>query len=1131
MSGQPVGTMFAEMDLDLTKLEKGLKEAYKRTVAGTEKFEQQFKALGIKSDRMFESQKQMAIASNNAILASTKATANDRARAEKAMHDKIAQLNKEQFGKHESLITRAKNNWMGLIATFYLVQRAASVMSTPFIKGFEAVETYSQSVASLAAMVVTFSERQKGMTLESQWKGALEYSTAMVPVLENLAARTLLSGQETTALANAFARSGVFLDANNEKQIESFTRISNALPLMTQGQEIMRQINTEIRGLMTGTNESTNMMLTTLKAIDPEIKEHLKTWRAEGTVLEHVGELLVGFGPATEMLENQWQAVKSTIDTTATQILRGLMKPAYESIIESTKELNGWLVNNKQEILDWGTSFRLVAISIEAEIMRLAMFIDRIGGTMTQMKMLASGPGMMLGLDASTKNFDAARIQNEVFEQRYKNTEKALERLALKYNELEYSISAAGKAAAATSSAMPSPPKGRVAGPTEEEIEKAAREEDKKIKKAVDEIKRWEKIMQEKSEAIGSVALLNNQEYISKFAPAEPQTGDVFLKKYLADVEKLEKAEQEKSEMLGQMAMVDQKAAESSAKDRADAYRTMYSDMKGQEKEYYVVQLNALNKERQNYENLTGDKVTADKWYLDQKKKLDQDLALSSNKFFKGIEVGYDRMLDDQMTWAKGGLAIFNSFAKGGQSTISNVLFDGIKGELKSFEDYWDSFFDGLLRTFTDTVAEMATQQASKAAVSGLASIGGWAGGVAVDWLSGSGAGDAVLDWMGGDWDWLASLHSGTQFVGMDMSAADRLKQDEYLSKLQKGEIVVPRGISDDVRSGDYSSFAGWMGGSIAGTALAGGYGATSVSNSVGKNLGSQLESALGTKGFMALSAYGMGASLSQVADMALQGSLSSVISSAWGAVTEATLDAFGAKSSTLSKVGGFVGAGAGGVVGGIGGSIVGAILGQVLGAIADMFAVPVANFFGFDTSNMSARSGFSLSGLATSYGSPFESMNLDVAKTLGHVAPDVEAALQSMAQNQEAHLSVGDLGSYGGFSPVGMTDFEGGIGMGPGTSSGADPAGIGPGTGFGFRYGGISRGPESGYTARLHGTELIVSEKRDVPVKISGSSDGGNLPPVQVNVVIDRRVLASVLYKQSKAGVKIIHDRGLTNV
>ena len=324
-----------------------------------------YETLGIKSRASYEAQKNSIVASYNTIRQSGTVTANELTRIERAKNERLRELNREMVGDHESSLASMTRSVLRLYAAYYVLNQAIRAISAPAEKGFLAVEDYAQSVASLAAMAVTFGERQKGQDLAGQWRDALAYAQGMVPVLEELAAKTLLTGQETVALSNAFARSGVFLDASNAKQIESFQRISNALPLMTQGQEILRQINTEIRSLMTGANEQSSMLLTTLKALDPQIESNLKLWRTEGTVLEHIGDLLTGFGPATGMLENQWQAVKSTIDTTANQVLRGMMKPAYDDIIKSVKELNGVLIDNKRVIIDWGHSFyeRLSLIS------------------------------------------------------------------------------------------------------------------------------------------------------------------------------------------------------------------------------------------------------------------------------------------------------------------------------------------------------------------------------------------------------------------------------------------------------------------------------------------------------------------------------------------------------------------------------------------------------------------------------------------------------------------------------------------------------------------------------------------------------------------------------------------------
>jgi hypothetical protein len=410
-----------------------------------------FETMGIRSTAAIKAQMAAVESSYLAIKNSASRSAQDLINIERAKNAKLKELNAEMVGHHEWSAAAATRAILRIYAAYYVLSQAAQTLILPFTKGFKAVEDYAQSVASLAAMVVTFSEAKPGQTLADQWNSALKYSTAIVPVLEQIAAKTLLSGQETTALANAFARSGVFLRANNAAQIEGFTRISNALPLMTKGQEIMRQINTEIRSVMTGQNEQSSMMLQTLKALPGFSKENLELWRQQGTVLENIGKLLEGFGPATAMLENQWQAVKTTLDTTVTQILRAGMLGTYGEIITSAKELNKYLEQNKESFIEgitvWLGNFMLGLFTVKAEVLRLAMLLDKLGGSMTAAKMLLYGPGAALGVESSKKRFEEAAQQNIEFEKRYKESDAELVKLAERYNKLEQSISAAGLAA------------------------------------------------------------------------------------------------------------------------------------------------------------------------------------------------------------------------------------------------------------------------------------------------------------------------------------------------------------------------------------------------------------------------------------------------------------------------------------------------------------------------------------------------------------------------------------------------------------------------------------------------------------------------------------------------------------
>jgi hypothetical protein len=127
--------------------------------------------------------------------------------------------------------------------------------------------------------------------------------------------------------------------------------------------------------------------------------------------------------------------------------------PALAEIIEtitgSIKDLNGELSgDSKDKITAWGVNFRITLIDIEAEIRRLAMLLDKLGGTMTSAQMLLYGPGRALGVKSSTERFERAADANIKYETRYNESDKELERLMVKRIKLEQSLTAEGKASA-----------------------------------------------------------------------------------------------------------------------------------------------------------------------------------------------------------------------------------------------------------------------------------------------------------------------------------------------------------------------------------------------------------------------------------------------------------------------------------------------------------------------------------------------------------------------------------------------------------------------------------------------------------------------------------------------------------
>ncbi len=122
-------------------------------------------------------------------------------------------------------------------------------------------------------------------------------------------------------------------------------------------------------------------------------------------------------------------------------------------ITDNIKSVNGELSGPGAEaIKDWGNNFRLTILSIEAEIMRLAMFIDQVGGTLTSIGLFLTGPGALLGmipgLEGLAIPFEKLADLNILLEERHNATGKSLEALAERYIKLKADMSPAGKAAA-----------------------------------------------------------------------------------------------------------------------------------------------------------------------------------------------------------------------------------------------------------------------------------------------------------------------------------------------------------------------------------------------------------------------------------------------------------------------------------------------------------------------------------------------------------------------------------------------------------------------------------------------------------------------------------------------------------
>lgn len=219
-----------------------------------------------------------------------------------------------------------------------------------FTEGLEAVEDYSIKVASLSAFITTFSQKTTDGDLAGGFKDALGYAQRLVPALEMIDSKTIASGKDLGVMAETMAMNGVLLDIDNQKQVKGFINIANALKLVTAGQNQDIQMRQEINALLQGQIRATDRLPKLLAAIDPELEAHLKLWKAQGTTVEHIGEMLQGFGASADLIEQTWAAVGSSLETVKDRVLRDGFKPAYVDLLAIANEIRSSLVDAEGQL-------------------------------------------------------------------------------------------------------------------------------------------------------------------------------------------------------------------------------------------------------------------------------------------------------------------------------------------------------------------------------------------------------------------------------------------------------------------------------------------------------------------------------------------------------------------------------------------------------------------------------------------------------------------------------------------------------------------------------------------------------------------------------------------------------------
>jgi len=170
--GTKIGTMFAEIDLDDSKYDAGLKRALDNGKSVSINVEKAWKTMGSKSTEEVDQMRASIVNAYELIKNKSTSTTADILRAEIAAKNKLESINKKFYGgtidqikQVETEAKRATTTFSTMFGAFSMSNIAVDAVyaigrafKTVAFDAFDSVESFKLSTASLAATIATFAD-------------------------------------------------------------------------------------------------------------------------------------------------------------------------------------------------------------------------------------------------------------------------------------------------------------------------------------------------------------------------------------------------------------------------------------------------------------------------------------------------------------------------------------------------------------------------------------------------------------------------------------------------------------------------------------------------------------------------------------------------------------------------------------------------------------------------------------------------------------------------------------------------------------------------------------------------------------------------------------------------------------
>lgn len=339
-----------------------------------------YKTMGIRSNAAIEIEKTAVSNAYAAMVVATQVGTTERYRINQAFNEKIKTLNNELTGHHEMSMAAMTRAVLRFYAAWFVASSAIMGVKNLFMGGVEAIDSMKTSAVAIAAMITNM----QGSTgnIAENYKKNIEYSKALVPVLMQIDAQSFANLEEINLMNRAAATHGQILDSNNKKQVGAFTAITNAIALLTTGQNKTIQSSQEMNALLTGEvkqQDRVAKMVDDLIKRQGEYKNGLKGLVAEGNkygdTLERLAPYFIGIQAASGDISKTWEAVSASMKSAWIILQQDVFAGFYKSLVKTTQQLAEFIKANREEIATtvkyaWDT----LVLAIEAATVAVTIF-------------------------------------------------------------------------------------------------------------------------------------------------------------------------------------------------------------------------------------------------------------------------------------------------------------------------------------------------------------------------------------------------------------------------------------------------------------------------------------------------------------------------------------------------------------------------------------------------------------------------------------------------------------------------------------------------------------------------------------------------------------------------------------